>query len=102
MTQVIIFPHGDGVAVIHPAPECELPIEEVARKDVMPQGTPYKIIGVDDLPADRTFREAWEADFSEPDGYSDPEGWWAEYDAKLAVEEAAREAERNRTTEEEE
>jgi hypothetical protein len=29
---------------------------------------PYKIINASDMPADRTFRDAWEADIVEPDG----------------------------------
>jgi len=31
----------------------------VAAKDV-PEGKPYKIVDVSDIPADRTFRDAWE------------------------------------------
>lgn len=48
-----------GVAIIVPAPECGLTAEEIAAKDV-PAGKPYKIIDVDDVPSDRTFRNAWE------------------------------------------
>ena len=59
MNQRIIYPTDDGVAVIIPAPECELTIEEIAAKDV-PQGKPYKIVDVVDVPSDRTFRNAWE------------------------------------------
>ena len=36
-------------------------IEEVAQKDV-PSGKAYKIVGVADIPSDRTFRDAWEVD----------------------------------------
>lgn len=60
MNQRIIYPTDDnGVAVIIPAPECELTIEEIAAKDV-PAGKPYKIVDVADIPSDRTFRNAWE------------------------------------------
>ncbi len=60
MNQRIIYPNDDGgVAVIIPAPECGLTIEEIAAKDV-PAGKPYKIVSVDDIPSDRTFRNAWE------------------------------------------
>lgn len=61
MNQRIIYPTDDGgVAVIIPAPEClqEHTIEEIAAKDV-PAGKPYKIVSVDDIPSDRTFRNAW-------------------------------------------
>ena len=60
MTQRIIYPTDDGgVAVIVPAPECGLTIEEIAAKDV-PAGKEYKIVDVADIPTDRTFRNAWE------------------------------------------
>ena len=59
MTKRIIYPTDDGgVAVIIPA-DCGLTIEEIASKDV-PEGKPYKIVGVADIPTDRTFRNAWE------------------------------------------
>ena len=60
MTQRIIYPTDDGgVAVIIPATECGLTIEEIAAKDV-PEGKPFKIVNVSDIPDDRTFRNAWE------------------------------------------
>jgi len=56
----IIYPKPDGgVAVIVPAPGCGLTIEEVARKDV-PHGVEFKIVDAEDIPEDRTFRNAWE------------------------------------------
>jgi len=60
MNQFIIYPNDEGgVVVLIPAPECGLTIEEIAAKDV-PQGKPYKIVDVTDIPSDRTFRGAWE------------------------------------------
>lgn len=60
MNQRIIYPTDDGgVAVIIPAAECGLSIEEIAAKDV-PAGKPFKIVDVSDIPSDRTFRNAWE------------------------------------------
>jgi hypothetical protein len=59
MNSRIIFPNDEGgVAIIVPAPECGLTIEEIAAKDV-PTGKPYKIVDVADIPTDRTFRNAW-------------------------------------------
>ncbi len=82
MNERIIYPaEVGGVAVIVPAPSCGLPIGEIARKDV-PAGVPYKFITTGDLPPDRDFRDAWEADFSNPDGYGiGPEAWFAEQEA---------------------
>ena len=59
MSQRIIFQNDEGgVSVIVPSPNCEHDIEEIAAKDV-PAGKPYKIVSVDDIPSDRTFRNAW-------------------------------------------
>jgi hypothetical protein len=59
MNERIIYPTDDGVAIIVPAPECGLTIEEIAAKDV-PAGVEFKIVDVSDIPEDRTFRNAWE------------------------------------------
>ncbi len=60
MDQRIIYPNDNGgVAIIIPAAECGLTIEQIAAKDV-PPGKPYKIVDVSDIPTDRTFRAAWE------------------------------------------
>ena len=59
MNQRIIYPTDDGVAIIVPATECGLTIEQIAAKDV-PAGKLYKIVDVADIPTDRTFRNAWE------------------------------------------
>ena len=60
MDKRIIYPTDDGgVAVIVPAPNCGLTIEQIAEKDV-PAGKAYQIVDVIDIPGDRTFRNAWE------------------------------------------
>ncbi len=60
MNKRIIFKtEVGGVAVIVPAPDCGLTVEAIAAKDV-PPGVPFKIVDADDIPADRTFRDAWE------------------------------------------
>jgi hypothetical protein len=60
MDKRIIYPNDDGgVAVIIPAESVE-----AAMKDI-PADKPYKIIDAADVPADRTFRNAWTADFTE-------------------------------------
>lgn len=62
MTQRIIYQTDEGgVAVIIPAPEAleQYGIEAIALKDV-PAGKPFKIVNTEDIPTDRTFRDAWE------------------------------------------
>lgn len=60
MSQRIIYPTDEGgVAIVIPAFECGLTIDEIAAKDV-PEGKPFKIVDVSDIPTDRTFRAAWE------------------------------------------
>ena len=59
MNSRIIYPTDDGgVAVIIPAAECGLTVEQIAAKDV-PAGKTYQIVDVADIPTDRTFRGAW-------------------------------------------
>ena len=59
MNQRIIYPNDEGgVSIIVPAPECGLTIEQIAEKDV-PDGKPYQIVDVSEIPTDRTFRNAW-------------------------------------------
>ena len=76
----ILYPNSEGgVCVI--IPTGELSIEDVAQKDV-PAGTPYLIVEDDVIPADRSFRNAWEADFSNPTGTSiGREAWFAQQEA---------------------
>jgi hypothetical protein len=58
-TSRIIFQNeSGGVSVI--IPTGELPIEEVAAKDV-PEGVAYEIVEDDAIPSDRFFRNAWVA-----------------------------------------
>ena len=67
MNKRVIFKNQDGgVSILIPTPEClqSHTIEEIAEKDV-PEGVPYKIIDVSDIPSDRTFRDAWEIDEAE-------------------------------------
>jgi len=58
--KLIIYPNDNGgVAIVTPAESVE-----AAMKDI-PAGKPYKIVDAADIPADRTFRDAWTADFTE-------------------------------------
>jgi hypothetical protein len=58
MTRIIFQNESGGVSVI--IPTGELPIEEVAAKDV-PEGVAYEIVEDDAIPTDRFFRNAWVA-----------------------------------------
>jgi len=60
MNSRIIYPNDNGgISIIVPTESVE-----AAMKDI-PAGKPYKIIDAADVPADRTFRNAWTADFTE-------------------------------------
>ena len=55
-------------------------IEQIAEKDV-PKKLPYKIVPVEDIPTDRTYREVWQWDDTiEPDGFG---GESNEFDSEL-------------------
>lgn len=66
MAKVVIYPiPNNQINIVYSVGT--LPIEEIAKKDV-PKDVPYLIIDDSELPADRTYRAAWDADFSKPDG----------------------------------
>lgn len=59
MTQRIVYKNNDGsISIVVPAPDTGLTIQQIAAKDV-PHGIPYEIVSVEDIPEDRTFRNAW-------------------------------------------
>ena len=66
--KLAIFPNETTISVLVPAPNCSRSFEEIFAKDV-PTGVPYLVVDSSDLPEDRSFRDAWSADFSNPDGY---------------------------------
>lgn len=85
MTQVIVYKNQDGgVSIIIPTQEALLlySIKEIAQKDV-PFGKPYKIIDAEDLPSDRSQRNAWTVDESDL-----TDGVGAEYDTFPEVQDA--------------
>lgn len=58
----IIYPNdSDGIAVIVPAPN----IAQSQALQAVPSGKPYLIVSDADIPTDRTFRDAWTADFTD-------------------------------------
>ena len=57
MEKRIVYPNGSGgVAILVPA-DCGLSIKKIAAKDV-PDGVPFKIVNVSDIPQDRAERDA--------------------------------------------
>ncbi len=78
MNKRIIYEEDGQLKIIIPSPFCDLSVEEIARKDV-PSGLPYLIVSADEISDDRTSRNEWTADFSNPHGYGiGPEAWFAE------------------------
>jgi hypothetical protein len=61
MNRIIYKNDEGGVSVIIPSPEAleQYGIQAIAIKDV-PAGKPFKIVDTEDVPTDRTFRNAWE------------------------------------------
>jgi hypothetical protein len=58
--RIVYIRKDGGINIIIPAPEYlqNHTIEDLAIKDV-PAGCTYYIVDVDEIPTDRTFREAW-------------------------------------------
>ena len=59
MKRVIYPSDNGGVVIVIPTESLEL-----AMKDI-PSGKPYRIVDAADIPADREFRNAWTADFTD-------------------------------------
>ena len=57
----IVYHTPTGVAIL--TPTGELSIEDTAAKDV-PAGVAYTIVNDEDVPSDRTFRNAWKHDLT--------------------------------------
>ncbi len=58
----IIYPNDDdGISVVVPAPG----IEQTEALKAVPNGKPYLIVDISDIPSERTFRNAWQADFTD-------------------------------------
>lgn len=66
----IIYPIDDRISLLVPNPKSKKTLDEIAKSGV-PKGLPYKIINDTDIPIDSIYFEAWEADFSDPDGYGE-------------------------------
>jgi len=69
----IIYKNSDeSISVLVPTPQCleKHELKTIALKDV-PEGLPFWLVEDEEVPADRTFRQAWEIpeDYREPDGY---------------------------------
>lgn len=60
-SKVILHTDPETGMVVITYPTGELSLEETAKKDVS-TGVKYWIINKDDLPEDRSFRDAWEID----------------------------------------
>jgi hypothetical protein len=55
----IIYPNDDGgVSIVVPSPNCELTLDQIIGQSV-PTGKPYQVLNVEDVPDDRTYRNAW-------------------------------------------
>ena len=58
----IIYPNDlSGISVVIPAPG----VSQEQVLSTIPIGKPYRIVSVEDIPTDRTFRDAWTADFTD-------------------------------------
>ena len=58
-TKRIIYTNAEGgVSVVVPALEADISIEEVAKR-VVPEGVSYEIVDAQDVPSDRSYRNAW-------------------------------------------
>lgn len=82
----IVYPRETGgISIIYPNLECGLSIQDIAEKDV-PAGVPYVFIPIDTIPTDHTFFDAFEVDFSFPNGKGiGAEAWFAKQQTKTKL-----------------
>jgi hypothetical protein len=66
MNYVLLYPEGDGIGVVFP---CLDMTPQDCADSAIPEGVVYLVMLQADLP-DPMFRDAWEADFTTPDGTS--------------------------------
>ena len=67
MNKRVVYKTDDGgVAIVIPSPEAlkKYTIQEIAIKDV-PNGKPFKIVDVSEIPSDRSERQSWEVNESD-------------------------------------
>ena len=64
----IIYPNNESISIIIPVDYSDI---HLLAKNLVPKNIPYKIIDESLIPSDRTFRGAWQSDFSNPDGYGE-------------------------------
>jgi hypothetical protein len=85
MTKAVIYAKEDNSLVFVNPNLAEISAHECGRREV-PKDVPFLIVDTDDYPEDFEFMDAWEADFSEPDGYGiGREEWNAEADADSSL-----------------
>lgn len=73
MKRIIFKNEDNSIGIIVPAPGIieKFGVEALAKKDT-PEGLPFWIVDETDIPTDREFRNAWEADediLGPPHGY---------------------------------
>ena len=69
MPRCIIAPQQNGGISVTPVGQAGITDEHQLAQLVVDEGVPYRIIDRSELPTDMKYRDAWRADFSEPDGY---------------------------------
>lgn len=81
MEKRIIYQKSGSTATILIPCNCGLTIEQIGQKDV-PLGVPFWIVDASSVPADRTFRDAWELDTA---GMGEPAGIGGTYQPEGAA-----------------
>jgi hypothetical protein len=62
---VVLFEIEDGsVGILIPSVNCGLSLDEIISRD-LDSGTRYKIVNRSDMPTDRSYRNAWQIDFTD-------------------------------------
>jgi hypothetical protein len=85
MTKAVIYAKDDNSLVFVNPNLSVISAYECGRRET-PNGVPFLIVDTDNYPEDYDFMQAWEADFSDPDGYGiGREQWLLEADDNSAL-----------------
>lgn len=87
LKHVIAYPREKGgIAILYPNLDCGLSVQDIAEKDV-PADTPYVIIPEVTVPNNNVFFDAFEIDFSFPNGTGlGPEAWFLKQQTAIQSE----------------
>ena len=70
MKNILIYKSEDNLCITHFVDSLDVEAVQLQADKLLPHGTRYRVGTTDELPADRTFRDAWDIDAADLDHVS--------------------------------